>query len=109
MFAARLAARAPRVLRASAMPAPLRTLRTSAVLRSDAPAPIIVYEGAKPGQVATDEQQATGLERWELENTIEGKPAFDMEPLPADRLGTVASPISVLSLVSSQTSSAGRS
>src|SRR4051794_22133255 len=100
MFAARFVARAPRALRV-AVPAPMRTLRTSAVLRSDAP-PIIATEGAKPGEVATDQQQATGLERYELEHKLAGGAAFDMEPLQSDRVGTTADPIKVFSLVSSE-------
>ncbi|PWN43205.1 putative COX4-cytochrome-c oxidase chain IV [Ceraceosorus guamensis] len=66
----------------------------SAFLRSSAP-PIAVGPGAQPGEVPTDENQSTGLERFELEQRLQGKEAFDMQPLQSDRIGTISNPISV--------------
>lgn len=43
------------------------------------------------------EQQATGIERFELMGKVEGIDVFDMKPLQADRIGTIAEPIEVLS------------
>ena len=45
------------------------------------------------------EQQATGIERFELMGKVEGIDVFDMGPLQADRLGTLEDPIEVLSYV----------
>lgn len=46
------------------------------------------------------ENQATGLERFELLGKLEGVDVFDMKPLQVDRLGTMKEPIKVYSLVS---------
>lgn len=62
--------------------------------------PVIQGEGAKPGEVATDENQATGLERLELLGRLEGVDVFDMQPLESDRRGTKKDPIMIKSLVS---------
>jgi len=100
MFAARALLRVPLAapsLRASA-PA-VRLMRTSAALRASGP-PIIQGKGAATGSVPTDEEQATGLERFELEHKLAGQDAFDMTPLQADRMGTTKEPIKVLSYVS---------
>ena len=43
--------------------------------------------GAKPGTVATDLEQATGLERLEILGKMQGVDIFDMRPLDASRLG----------------------
>ncbi|EIE80244.1 hypothetical protein G6F46_003311 [Rhizopus delemar] len=53
--------------------------------------------GAQPGQIPTDLEQSTGLERMELLATLEGKQLFDMEPLNMTHLGTVKNPIVVKS------------
>ncbi|PWO00855.1 putative COX4-cytochrome-c oxidase chain IV [Tilletiopsis washingtonensis] len=71
-------------------------MRTSAALRASGP-PIIQGKGAATGSVPTDEEQATGLERFELEHKLAGQDAFDMTPLQADRMGTTKEPIKVLS------------
>ncbi|SCZ87623.1 BZ3500_MvSof-1268-A1-R1_Chr2-2g05089 [Microbotryum saponariae] len=55
--------------------------------------------GGKPGQVPTDLEQATGLERFELLMKLKGEEAFSLDPLEVTRLGTVQDPISVFSLV----------
>ncbi|KAG0644492.1 cytochrome c oxidase subunit VB [Tuber brumale] len=53
--------------------------------------------GAAPGEVATDYNQATGLERLEILGKIEGIDIFDMTPLDASRRGTLDNPIVVKS------------
>lgn len=53
--------------------------------------------GAAPGEVPTDLQQATGLERQELLAKLEGRELFDMEPLKMTHLGTIKNPIVVKS------------
>lgn len=53
----------------------------------------LVGEGAKAGEVPTDIQQATGLERFELLGKLEGIEVFESEPLDASRTGTMADPI----------------
>ncbi|RKP24199.1 cytochrome c oxidase, partial [Syncephalis pseudoplumigaleata] len=50
-------------------------------------------EGAKVGEVPSDVEQATGLERLELLAKIQGKELWDMKPLMLDRLGTLDNPI----------------
>jgi cytochrome c oxidase subunit 5b len=64
------------------------------------PPPQIYGEGAKPGTVPTDFEQATGLERLELLGDMEGVAIFDTEPLDSSRMGTLDDPILVPSLVS---------
>ncbi|KAH9862752.1 hypothetical protein J1614_010845 [Plenodomus biglobosus] len=51
--------------------------------------------GAQPGTVPTDAEQATGLERLEILGKMQGVDIFDMRPLDASRLGTMADPITV--------------
>ena len=46
------------------------------------------------------EQQATGLERFELLGKLEGVDVFDMKPLEMTRIGTPQDPIPIYSLVS---------
>ncbi|KAI8982567.1 cytochrome c oxidase subunit VB-domain-containing protein [Pilobolus umbonatus] len=53
--------------------------------------------GAKAGEVPTDLEQATGLERIELLSKLEGKEFFDVEPLNMTHLGSVKNPIVVKS------------
>jgi hypothetical protein len=48
----------------------------------------------------TDEQQATGLERFELLGKLQGQEVFDMEPLQMTHLGTTENPIQIKSYVS---------
>jgi cytochrome c oxidase subunit 5b len=56
-------------------------------------------EGAKPGEVPTDEQQATGLERLQLLGRMKGVDVFNETPLDSSRIGTLDNPIVVPSLV----------
>ena len=51
--------------------------------------------GAKAGEVPTDLEQATGLERLELLSKLQGKELFDMEPLNMTHIGTPKNPIVV--------------
>jgi cytochrome c oxidase subunit 5b len=53
--------------------------------------------GGKAGEIPTDLEQATGLERLELLAKLEGKEFFDMEPLSATHLGTTKNPVIVKS------------
>lgn len=43
--------------------------------------------GAKPGDIPTDLEQSTGLERLEILGKMEGVDVFDMRPLDASRKG----------------------
>ncbi|PWW79164.1 COX5B-domain-containing protein [Tuber magnatum] len=101
------------------VPAPAaatRTFATAGMLRSDKKAvdnwPIpanvktfheikteedLIPPGAAPGEVATDYNQATGLERLEILGKVEGIDIFDMKPLDASRRGTLDDPIVVQS------------
>ncbi|KAI5122266.1 hypothetical protein M0805_002347 [Coniferiporia weirii] len=59
-------------------------------------APQLYGSGAKDTEaLASDEQQATGLERYQLLGRMEGVDVFDMKALDASRLGTMAEPIKV--------------
>jgi cytochrome c oxidase subunit 5b len=80
----------------------LRALSTSAIRRSDdhhASAPTIFGVGAKPGETPTDQSQSTGLDRVQVLGLLEGVDVFDLEPLDSSRIGTLADPIKVLSVV----------
>ncbi|CAL1716207.1 unnamed protein product [Somion occarium] len=73
-----------------------RALSTSAIRRSGAP-PAIFGEGAKPGEVPTDFNQSTGLERLQVLGEVEGVDVFDLNPLDSSRIGTKVDPIKVFS------------
>lgn len=78
----------------------IRTIATTAARRSDhGPAPSIFGPGSKAGEIPTDELQSTGLERLQLLGELEGVEVFDTEPLDSSRIGTLADPIRVPSLV----------
>lgn len=47
----------------------------------------LIPQGAAPGTVPTDLEQATGLERLEILGKMQGVDIFDMRPLDASRLG----------------------
>lgn len=84
-----------------------RLLHTSALVRSAAPKEFktatklsevesthdLIGPGAKAGEVPTDLEQATGLERFELLGKLEGIEVFETEPLDASRIGTMADPV----------------
>ncbi|KAG8213130.1 cytochrome c oxidase polypeptide IV, partial [Butyriboletus roseoflavus] len=75
-----------------------RALSTTATRRSGPPPPQLFGPGGKPGEIPTDEQQATGLERFQLLGEMEGYDAFDLQPLDSSRVGTLQDPIKVYSL-----------
>nr|8C8Q_D Chain D, Cytochrome c oxidase subunit 4, mitochondrial [Schizosaccharomyces pombe]8Q1B_d Chain d, Cytochrome c oxidase subunit 4, mitochondrial [Schizosaccharomyces pombe] len=58
----------------------------------------LIGPGGRDGEVPTDLEQATGLERYELLSELSGRDAFDMKPLDASRKGTLTDPIMVTSL-----------
>ena len=76
-----------------------RALSTTTARRSGAPAPQIFGEGAKPGEVPTDLNQSTGLERLQLLGEVEGVDVFDYKALDSSRIGTKADPVKVFSWV----------
>ncbi|KAG6908690.1 hypothetical protein DXG01_003704 [Tephrocybe rancida] len=78
-------------------PSTLRAIH-STVRASEAhgPAPPQLFGlGGKPGEVPSDVEQATGLERLQLLGELEGIKVFDDAPLDASRVGTKADPILV--------------
>ncbi|WFD37532.1 Cytochrome c oxidase subunit 4 [Malassezia japonica] len=79
----------------------LRSIATSAVRLSEQP-PIIQGSGSPTGTIPSDEDQSTGLERYELMGRLQGVDVFDMQPLEADRLGTKAEPVKVRSMYHEQ-------
>ncbi|KAF8558140.1 COX5B-domain-containing protein [Imleria badia] len=95
-----LRAARPVALRAArpANSTPFRALSTTAARRSGAPPPQLFGSGGKTGEIPTDEQQATGLERFQLMGEMEGYDAFDLQPLDSSRVGTLQDPIKVHSL-----------
>ncbi|KAK3994225.1 cytochrome c oxidase subunit VB-domain-containing protein [Cladorrhinum sp. PSN332] len=96
--------------RAAVTPAVRRTLATT-VVRRDADVPEkkiksfhevktpndLFGPGTPVGQVPTDLEQSTGVERLEILGKMEGVDVFDMRPLDASRLGTLANPVLVRS------------
>jgi len=80
-------------------PSTVRTFSTTLRVLSGPPPPQLYGDGAKPGTVPTDLEQATGLERLQLLGEIEGIKVFDDSPLDSSRLGTKANPVLVPSYV----------
>ncbi|KAG8782524.1 Cytochrome c oxidase subunit 4 [Serendipita sp. 401] len=70
----------------------IRTISSSSQVRSSAPTPAIFGEGAKAGEVPSDLQQATGLERLQLLGQMEGIDVFNTGPLLMTKKGTVEDP-----------------
>jgi len=93
---------ATRGVRRSTPSTALRTLSTTTPRFSGPAPPSIFGEGAKPGEIPSDEQQATGLERFQLLGEMHGIDAFDLEPLDSSRVGTLEDPIKVFSLDTSR-------
>ena len=105
MFAAALrpAAVAARAAVRPARTAAVRALSTTAARRSEhPPSPQLFGEGAKAGEIPTDVNQSTGLERLQVLGAIEGVEVFDFKPLDSSRIGTLADPIKVFSMVSAR-------
>lgn len=98
---------ASRAVRPSKFATPsFRALSTTARLRSadhhvdHAHGPVInVGPGAKAGEVATDENQATGLERYQLLGQHKGVDVFDMQGILMTKQGTLKDPIIVPTFV----------
>lgn len=102
MYNAALRAVRPVVVRSTRRSTPSNTFRalSTTTPRFSGPAPPSLYgEGAKPGEIPSDEQQATGLERFQLLGEMNGVESFDLEPLDSSRVGTLEDPIKVFSLV----------
>ncbi|KAL0079791.1 cytochrome c oxidase subunit VB-domain-containing protein [Phycomyces blakesleeanus] len=95
MFALRSAAirAAPLAARPAVRPFSILGARLSGAVGHANPSS--VTPGGKAGEVPTDLEQATGLERIELLAKLEGKELFDMEPLQVTHLGTPKNPIVV--------------
>lgn len=86
--------------RAAAKPSvTARALSTSAVRFSGHAQPPFFGEGAKAGEVPTDDIQATGLERLQVLGEKEGVDVFDYKPLDSSRIGTFENPVKVFSWV----------
>ncbi|KAK4689299.1 cytochrome c oxidase subunit 5b, partial [Tremellales sp. Uapishka_1] len=75
-----------------------RTFSISAIRTAGHGPPQLLGDGPKAGEVSTDDEQATGLERFELLGKKEGIDVFDMKPLDMTRLGTMSEPIAIYSL-----------
>lgn len=91
---------------------PVRLFSTSVVARNSAKTPSkefktaktlsevhskydLIGGGAKKGEVPTDLEQSTGLERLELLGKLEGVDVFEQKPLDSSRKGTMQDPIIV--------------
>ncbi|KAF9223648.1 cytochrome c oxidase polypeptide IV [Gyrodon lividus] len=100
MFNTALRVVRPIALRAArpVQPSAFCALSTTAVRRSGPAPPQLFGTGATAGEIPTDEQQATGLERFQLLGEMEGYEAFDLGPLDSSRVGTLEDPIKVYSL-----------
>lgn len=100
MFRHAVRAARPAVLAARSKPSSIRAFSSTVrVLSGGPPQPQLYGEGAKPGTVPTDVEQATGLERLQLLGDIEGINVFDDTPLDSSYLGTKAKPVLVPSYV----------
>ena len=101
MFAAALrpASLAARAAFKPARLAAVRAISSTAARRSDHPTPEIYGEGAKAGEIPTDVNQSTGLERLQMLGAKEGIEVFDFNALDSSRIGTLAEPIKVMSYV----------
>lgn len=62
---------------------------------------VLKYRCSSRITLTTSEEQATGLERFELLGKLEGVDVFDMKALEMDRMGTMDDPIPIYSLVRS--------
>jgi Cytochrome c oxidase subunit Vb len=83
-------------------PTSVRAFSATQRANSGPPPPQLFGAGGKPGEVPTDIEQATGLERLQLLGDLEGINVFDQEALDASRVGTKSDPIKVLSYVRSE-------
>lgn len=106
MFRSAVRAARPAVLAArsnlkSSGPSTVRAFHNSLrVSEAHGPAPPQLYgPGGKAGEVPSNIEQATGLERLQLLGELEGIKVFDDAPLDTSRIGTKADPILVPSYV----------
>ena len=76
-----------------------RAFSLSAARKSGHSAPQLLGEGGKAGEVPTDINQSTGLERLQTLGFLEGIEVFDNQPLDSSRIGTLDNPVLVYSLV----------
>jgi hypothetical protein len=99
--AARVARPAAHAARSALTPrSAARSLHSTVRVASGGPAaPSIYGPGGKPGEVPSDYEQATGLERLQLLGELEGVNVFDDSVLDSSRIGTKANPILVPSYV----------
>ncbi|KAG6809800.1 hypothetical protein H0H92_014703 [Tricholoma furcatifolium] len=99
MFRSAVRAARPALLaaRSNLKPRGLRAIHSTARRsESHGPAPPQLYgSGGKPGEVPSDVEQATGLERLQLLGELEGVQVFDTAPLDSSRIGTKTNPILV--------------
>ncbi|TDZ18735.1 Cytochrome c oxidase subunit 4 [Colletotrichum sidae] len=79
---------------ASSSSTPAKSYKTLSEIKAEDD---LLAPGAKAGQVPTDLEQSTGLERLEILGKMEGVDIFDMRPLDASRKGTMENPILVRS------------
>ncbi|KIM33159.1 hypothetical protein M408DRAFT_19501 [Serendipita vermifera MAFF 305830] len=84
----------PKAKKAIVIPQATRTIASSSRICSEQP-PILLGPGAKPGEVPTDFQQATGLERLQLLGNMEGIDVFNTGPLYMSKMGTLKEPVMV--------------
>lgn len=63
---------------------------------------IMIGPGAAPGTVPTDEDQSTGLERFELLHKLQGEEPFFNDPVEITHFGTMEKPIMIKSLFSTR-------
>jgi len=78
-----------------------RAFTVSTARKSGHPSPQLLGEGGKAGEVPTDINQSTGLERLQTLGYLEGIEIFDSQPLDSSRIGTLDNPVLVYSLVRS--------
>ena len=76
-----------------------RAFTVSATRKSGPASPQLLGEGGKAGEVPTDINQSTGLERLQTLGFLEGVDVFDSQPLDSSRIGTLDNPVLVYSLV----------
>ena len=89
----------PKAKKTNIVPQATRSIASSSRIRSEAP-PSLLGPGSKAGEVPTDFEQATGLERLQLLGNMEGIDVFNTGPLIMTKMGTLKEPIMVPSYVS---------
>lgn len=96
----RSARAASAIMRPRTTPNVARAVSTTPRVLAGHPAPPAFVGGGSPaGEVPTEDTQATGLERFEILGANEGIDVFDMSPLEMTRMGTMADPIKIRTIV----------